>query len=69
MVVGPDGKAEVRVLKTSRAVGNQWLISDGLKPGDQLIVDNLQKLRPGMTVKPVSAKLPPAYLASTAAAD
>jgi membrane fusion protein (multidrug efflux system) len=69
MVVGPDGKAEVRVLKTSRAVGNQWLISDGLKPGDRLIVDNLQKLRPGMTVKPVPAKLPPAYLASTAAAD
>jgi membrane fusion protein (multidrug efflux system) len=63
MVVGPDGKAELRVLKTSRAVGNQWLVSDGLNPGDQLIVDNLQKLQPGMPVKPGPAKLPPEYLA------
>jgi membrane fusion protein (multidrug efflux system) len=64
MVVGTEGKAEVRVLKTSRAVGNQWLVSDGLKPGDQLIVDNLQKLQPGVPVKPVPAKLPSAYIAS-----
>jgi membrane fusion protein (multidrug efflux system) len=64
MVVGPDGKAELRVLKTSRAVGNQWLVSDGLQPGDQLIVDNLQKLKPGTPVTPVPAKLPAEYLAS-----
>jgi membrane fusion protein (multidrug efflux system) len=69
MVVGPDGKAEVRGLKTSRAVGNQWLISDGLKPGDQLIVDNLQKLRPGMPVKPGPAKLPAEYLAAAEVAN
>jgi membrane fusion protein (multidrug efflux system) len=65
-VVGPDGKAVVRVLQISRAIGNQWLISDGLKPGDELIVDNLQKLLPGMPVKPEPAKLPPAYLAAAA---
>jgi len=64
MVVGLDGKAELRVLETSRAVGNQWLVSDGLKPGDQLIVDNLQKLQPGMQVKPGPAKLPPEYFAA-----
>jgi membrane fusion protein (multidrug efflux system) len=64
MVVGPDSKAELRVLKTSRAVGNQWLVSEGLKPGDQLIVDNLQKLQPGMRVRPGLANLPPEYLAS-----
>jgi membrane fusion protein (multidrug efflux system) len=62
MVVGPDGKVEVRVLTTSRAVGNQWLVADGLKSGDLLIVDNLQKLHPGMPVKPEPAKLPPEYL-------
>jgi membrane fusion protein (multidrug efflux system) len=62
-VVGPDGKVALRVLQTSRAIGNQWLVSDGLEPGDQLIVDNLQKLHPGMAVKPSPAKLPPEYLA------
>jgi len=36
-------------------VNGQWLISKGLKPGDKLIVDNLQKLRPGMPVNPVPA--------------
>ncbi len=69
LVVGPDGKAALRVLKTSRAVGNQWLISDGLQPGDQLIVDNLQKLQPGMPVKAVAAKLPAEYVASIKVPD
>jgi membrane fusion protein (multidrug efflux system) len=65
LVVGAGGMAELRILKTSRAVGNQWLITDGLKPGDQLIVDDLQQLRPGVPVKPTPAKLPPNYVAST----
>ena len=64
-VVGPDDKVASRVLQTSRAIGNQWLVSAGLKPGDRLIVDNLQKLQPGMPVKPVAAKLPAEYVAST----
>ena len=51
MVVGANGMAELRVLQTSRAVGNQWLVSAGLKPGDQVILDNLQKVRPGAPVK------------------
>ncbi len=62
-VVGSDSKATVRVLQISRAIANQWLISEGLQPGDQLIVDNLQKVQPGMAVKPAPAKLPPEYLA------
>jgi membrane fusion protein (multidrug efflux system) len=53
------------VLQTSRAIGNQWLVSAGLKPGDRLIVDNLQKLQPGTPVKPVAAKLPAEYIASS----
>lgn len=55
MVVGADSKVEQRTLKTSRAMGDKWLISEGLKAGDKLIIDGLQKIRPGMPVKPVPA--------------
>ncbi|MFA6287782.1 MAG: efflux RND transporter periplasmic adaptor subunit [Opitutaceae bacterium] len=60
LVVGAEGKAELRILKIDRAVGNQWLVSDGLKPGDRLIVQNLQRVRPGSVVKPVPATNLPA---------
>jgi len=60
LVVGAESKAELRILKIDRAVGNQWLVSDGLKPGDQLIVQNLQRIRPGSVVKPVPATNLPA---------
>ena len=53
MVLGADGKVEQRVLTTRRVVGDRWLVSDGLKPGDKLIVDGLQKIAPGMPVKAV----------------
>ncbi len=51
MVVGAESKVELRVLETPRAVGNQWMVTSGLKPGDQLIINNLQKIRPGAPVK------------------
>jgi membrane fusion protein (multidrug efflux system) len=51
LIVGKDSLVELRVLKTPRAVGNQWLVSEGLSPGDQVIVNNLQKVRPGSPVK------------------
>ena len=60
MVVGADGKVEQRTLKTRRALGDKWLVSDGLKAGDKLIVDGLQKIRPGVPVKPVSTTEPKA---------
>lgn len=66
LVVGAEGKAELRVLQTDRAVGNQWLVSDGLKAGDQVIVQNLQRVRAGAAVKPVPATNVPA---STVAAN
>ena len=53
LVVGAQDTVELRVIETSRAVGSQWLVTAGLKPGDRVIVNNLQKIRPGMTVKPV----------------
>jgi membrane fusion protein (multidrug efflux system) len=53
LVVGDGDKVEYRHLTTSRAVGNQWLVTAGLKPGDRLIVEGMQKTRPGSQVKVV----------------
>ncbi|WP_433739114.1 efflux RND transporter periplasmic adaptor subunit [Pseudomonas putida] len=50
LVVGPDNKVELRQLKASRTVGNQWLIEDGLKAGDRLITEGLQFVKPGVEV-------------------
>lgn len=55
MVVGEGGKFEPRVVKTEQAIGDKWLVSGGLKAGEQIIVEGLQKLRPGVTIKPVPA--------------
>ncbi len=55
MVVGKDGKVEARVLQTSRTVGSNWLVTGGLAAGDQLIVEGLQKIRPGAPVQAVPA--------------
>jgi membrane fusion protein (multidrug efflux system) len=55
MVVGPDRKVERRSLVTDRAIGDSWLVSSGLKRGEQVIVEGLQKVRPGAEVKPVAA--------------
>lgn len=53
MVVAPDGKAAPRSVKVGSAQGTSWVILDGLKAGEQVIVDGFQKLRPGAPVKPV----------------
>jgi membrane fusion protein (multidrug efflux system) len=53
LVVGASDKVEPRILKVDRAMGDKWLVSEGLKPGDRLIVEGLQKSKPGSTVKPV----------------
>ena len=56
LVVGADGKVQSRVVKASRAIGDQWLVDEGLQAGDKLIVEGLQKVMPGMPVKAVEAK-------------
>jgi membrane fusion protein (multidrug efflux system) len=53
MVAGADNKVEARVIKIGQAVGNKWIITDGLKAGENVIVEGLQKVQPGMVVKPV----------------
>jgi membrane fusion protein (multidrug efflux system) len=57
MVVGADGKAEPRTLVADRAIGDRWLVSSGLKAGDKLIVEGLNKIGPGMPVH--ATELPP----------
>jgi membrane fusion protein (multidrug efflux system) len=53
-VVGAGDKLEVRPLTTSRAIGNAWLVTSGLKPGDRLVMDGAMMLQPGTPVKPVA---------------
>jgi membrane fusion protein, multidrug efflux system len=55
LVVGEGNKAERRRLVLERAVGNQWLVTSGLRVGDKLIVEGLQRARPGQAVTPVPA--------------
>lgn len=53
MVVGAEEKVEPRVIKVSRTVGDKWLVGEGLKVGDRVILEGLQKARPGTVVKAV----------------
>jgi membrane fusion protein, multidrug efflux system len=53
LVIGADNKAEQRTLATERTVGDQWLVSKGLLPGDRIIVEGLSRIRPGQVVRPV----------------
>lgn len=53
LVVGPDDKVVLRQIRTTRAVGDQWLIEEGLVAGDRLIVEGTGKVKPGQKVRPV----------------
>jgi membrane fusion protein (multidrug efflux system) len=54
LVVGPDGKPAPRPVKLGNAQGNQWVVLEGLKVGEQVITDGFQKMFvPGAPVKPV----------------
>jgi membrane fusion protein (multidrug efflux system) len=55
MVVDAKGVARLRLVTTSRAIGDKWLITSGLKPGDKLIVEGLQKVQPDTPVNAVPA--------------
>ena len=57
LVVGADNKVVQRTVKTVKALGNMWVISQGLKPGEHLIVQGTDKALPGATVKPVLVKI------------
>lgn len=51
LIVGAEDKVELRVLQINRSIDNQWLVSTGLKAGDRVITEGLQKARPGVAVK------------------
>lgn len=50
MVVNAENKVELRPIKTERAVGNRWLVGEGLQPGDRVITEGLQFIQPGVEV-------------------
>ena len=56
LVVGPDGKAALRILDVVAARGDRWIVEGGLKEGDRLIVAGLRGVRPGSVVQAIEAK-------------
>jgi membrane fusion protein (multidrug efflux system) len=68
VIISPNGSASVMLVTATNsvqpqpieigaAVGGDWVVKSGLKAGDRVIVDGLQKVQPGMTVKPVPARV------------
>lgn len=51
MIVDNDSKVAIRMLTLDRAIGNQWLVSSGLSPGERIIIEGVQRVRPGAAVK------------------
>lgn len=56
MTVGADGKVAPRPIRTGSAQDDKWIVTEGLKEGDVVIVEGLQKVQPGAPVKPVPWK-------------
>jgi membrane fusion protein (multidrug efflux system) len=69
LVVGPDNTVELRTLKTDRAIGDQWLVTAGLKPGDRVIVEGIQSAKPGAKVVPEEYRPPDEKTAQPATAQ
>lgn len=55
-IVNEKGEVEQRYLTVERTVGSDWVVTDGLNVGDQVIVEGLQKIQPGMPVKTEEVK-------------
>lgn len=68
LVLGADGKVQSRTLQTTQSVGDQWLVASGLKAGDKVIVDGLQKVQPGAPAQGVEASASSAAPAASASA-
>ncbi|MCY1338913.1 Multidrug resistance protein MexA [compost metagenome] len=56
LVLNAENKVELRVLKADRVIGDKWLVSKGLNPGDRIITEGLQYVHPGDEAKPVPAR-------------
>lgn len=55
-VVGADNKAQIRTVKVGERVGSLWVVEDGLKPGERVVAEGLQKVRDNELVKPTEWK-------------
>lgn len=53
LIVDAEGKVQQRMITVDRAIGDKWLITSGLAPGDRMIVEGIQRIRPGASVKVV----------------
>ncbi len=51
-VVGPDNKVDIRGVKVAERIGTDWIITEGLKPGEKIVVEGTQKVKPEMVVNP-----------------
>ena len=51
-VVGADNKADIRPVKVAERIGSDWIIAEGLKPGETVVAEGTQKVKPGMPVTP-----------------
>jgi membrane fusion protein (multidrug efflux system) len=51
-VVDSENKINIRTVKVGERVGTMWVIDEGLHPGERVVVEGLQKVRPGMAVHP-----------------
>jgi len=51
-VVGSDNKVQIRPVKVGERIGTDWIIAEGLKPGERVVAEGVQKVRGGMAVNP-----------------
>lgn len=59
LIVNAENKVEARSIKVSRAIDTKWLVEEGLKSGDRVIVEGVMKVKPGMPVQATEAGPPP----------
>jgi membrane fusion protein (multidrug efflux system) len=69
MLIGPDNKAVERTVTAPQTVGQAWLVTAGLKPGDRVIVEGLSHIKPKQPVRPVPAGSKPAPAPDKKAGD
>jgi membrane fusion protein, multidrug efflux system len=67
-VVGPDNKVDLRWVKVGERTGSLWVIDEGLKPGERVIVEGIQRVKAGMTVTPKPFQEEPASAPAAPAA-
>ncbi len=69
-VVGKDNKVSIRPVKVGERVGSLWIVHEGLKPGERVVAEGIQRVRAGMTVNPKPLKaMPEAKPAPTAKSE